>query len=290
MFLMLPTERITKIIQCWFARALCLYGQGLEIYAFIFLSNHAHFLVNDTGGTLAAFMWYFQGNVAKAINKELGRKGKFWSREYDDVIVTNDEAFMNRYAYTVGNAVKSGLVDKSEEWLGWSSLAGALSDGKYCFEMLNKTKLHNATRRGQKVDESKFVDEWRFELTIPPMLRNKSDKERQQFIHDLMEVAEADFRKARENKPPLGAKNILQQRPTDRPRNPSFRPRIKVFCLDKQERFDWLEGYRSFVGSYREVFDGFRKAAAKRKRPTVEWPEGSYPPACWYPVGQEIAS
>ena len=40
MLLLLPTERITEIIQCWFARALCLYGKGLEIYAFVFLSNH----------------------------------------------------------------------------------------------------------------------------------------------------------------------------------------------------------------------------------------------------------
>ena len=40
MFLLLPNETITNIIQCWFARAVCLYGDGLEIYAFIFLSNH----------------------------------------------------------------------------------------------------------------------------------------------------------------------------------------------------------------------------------------------------------
>ena len=75
-------------------------------------------------------MWYFQGNVAKAINKELERKGRFWSREYDDVEVDGDNEFIDRYAYTIGNAVKAGLVDKSDEWPGWSSLEGALSDGK----------------------------------------------------------------------------------------------------------------------------------------------------------------
>ena len=83
MFLMLPNETITRIIQGWFARALCLFGDGLEIYAFIFLSNHFHLICNDTKGTLAAFICYFQGNVAKAINRELGRSGRFWSREYD---------------------------------------------------------------------------------------------------------------------------------------------------------------------------------------------------------------
>ena len=125
MFLLLPSKQSTEIIQCWFARALCLFGQGIEIYAFVFLGNHWHALLRDTNGTLAAFMWYFQGNVAKAINKELGRKGRFWSREYDDVIVPGEAELLDRYAYTVSNAVKAGLVDTSDEWPGWSSLEGS---------------------------------------------------------------------------------------------------------------------------------------------------------------------
>ena len=290
MLFLLPTEQITEIIQCWFARALCLFGQGLEIYAFIFLSNHFHILCNDTKGTLAAFMWYFQGNVAKAINREIGRKGRFWSREYDDVAVSGDAELIDRYAYTIGNAVKAGLVDKSEEWIGWSSLEGAMSDGRYSFEMLNRTKLHNATRRGQKVDVSKFYEKWEFELTPPPFLEGKTDSERKRFIKDLMKAAETEYRAKRGNKPPLGVKNILNQNPTDRPRNSSSRPRIKVFCFDRERRHEWLDGYRNFVGGYREIFDGFRKASSKRRRPTVEWPAGSYPPSCWYPVWYERAA
>jgi len=290
MFLLLPTERITEIIQCWFARALCLFGDGLEIYAFIFLSNHFHILCSDTKGTLAAFMCYFQANVAKAINREIGRKGSFWSREYDDVIVDGENEFWDRYAYTIGNAVKAGLVNKSSEWFGWNSLEGAMSDGKYSFEMLNRTKIHNATRRGQKVDVSKFIEKWAFELTPPPFLEEKTDAEKKRFIKELVKGAEAEYRSKRGNKPPLGVENILKQRPTDRPRNPSFSPRIKVFCFDRERRHEWLNGYRNFVGGYREIFDGFRKASSKRRRPTVEWPPGSYPPSCWYPVWHERAA
>ena len=290
MLLLLPTDRITEIIQCWFARALCLYGKGIEIYAFVFLSNHWHILCRDTRGTLAAFMWYFQGNIARAINKELDRHGRFWSREYDDVEVDGDNEFIDRYAYTIGNSVKAGLVDKSDEWPGWSSLEGTLSDGKYCFEMLNRTKLHNATRRGQKVDPSKFIEKWEFELSIPPLLKDKTDVERKRYIRKLMKAAETHYRSLRGNKPSLGVKNIFKQQPTDRPLNPSFRPRIKVYCFDKERRSHWLDGYRNFVGGYREIYDGFRKAAFKRRRPTVEWPQGSYPPSCWYPVGYEEAA
>ena len=284
MFLLKPTENITKIIQTWFARALCKEGQGLEIYAFIFLSNHFHLLVNDTKGTLAAFMCYFEANVAKAINRELGRRGSFWAREYDDVIVDGDEAFWDRYAYTLGNAVKAGLVDKSDEWIGWNSLAGARSDGEYSFEMLNRTKLHNATRRGQKVDNSKFIETWSFSLTTPPKHAGMSDAEKRNHIDSLLESAETEYRALRGNKPPLGVKNVLRQRTTERPRDPSFRQRIKVFCLDRARREQLLACYRSFVGGYREIFDVYSKAAAMKSRPIVEWPHGSYPPSCRYPT------
>jgi len=290
MLLLLPTARTLEIIQGWFARALSLYGDGLEIYAFIFLSNHLHLLVNDTKGTLAAFMWYFQSNVAKAINKELGRNGRFWSRAYDDVIVNGDDELLDRYAYTLANAVKAGLVDRSEEWPGWSSLEGALTDGKYSVEMLNQTKLHNATRRGQKVDKSEFIETWTFELTPPPFLKNLEVAERNRFIRDLLNGAEKEFRAARDNKPPLGVPNIMNQNPLDRPKNSAFRPRIKVYCIDRERRLEWLSSYQTFIAGYREVFDSFRKASAEGRRPVVEWPMGSYPPSCWYPVGSDRAS
>jgi hypothetical protein len=77
--------------------------------------------------------------------------------------------------------------------------------------MLNKTKLHNATRRGQKVDKSKFVDVWEFELSVPPMLRGKSESDRKEFITALLKAAEADYRKTRVNKPPLGVENTSRR-------------------------------------------------------------------------------
>jgi putative transposase len=287
MFLMMPTPAVTKIIQSWFAKALCRFGDGLEIYAFIFLSNHFHILCRDTKGTLAAFMWYFQGNVAKAINKELGRKGRFWSREYDDVLVPSDEDFWNRYTYTVGNAVKSGLVNTSREWPGWSSLEGALSDGKYRFEMLNQTRYHNARRRGQKVDKSKFVEVWTFQLAVPPKLKEKSSAEQRAYIKEALDNAEATFHKDRGYKPVLGVKNIMRQQPLDRPFSPSFRPRIKIFCRNDAERGEQLDGYRKFVDGYLKIFDGFKNSISVKDPQKLEWPVGSFPPSSLYPIGYE---
>jgi hypothetical protein len=156
--------------------------------------------------------------------------------------------------------------------------------------MLDRTKLHNATRRGRKVDVSKFIEKWEFALTTPPFLDGKTRAETKCFIEKLMESAEAAYRSRRGNKPPLGVKNILRQRPTDRPQDSAFRPRIKVFCLDADKRDEWLDEYRTFVGDYRKIFDGYRNAAYKRRRTDAEWPQGSYPPSCRYPIGAQAAS
>jgi hypothetical protein len=51
MFFLLPTDRIAEIIQCCFARALCLYGQGLEIYGFIFFLSTCHVVLEQNGGS-----------------------------------------------------------------------------------------------------------------------------------------------------------------------------------------------------------------------------------------------
>ena len=242
-------------------------------------------MLKDTEGKLAQFMCYFEANIARAINKEIGRHGKFWAREYDDVIVDGENEFLDRYAYVVCNAVKAGLVDRAEEWGGVNSLSHALSGEPYRVELLNKTKLHNATRRGKKVDREKFIETFEFSLAIPPMWEELSQKERAARVRELVKCGEKEYRQKREGKPALGMKKVFVQKPTDRPKNPAFRPRIKVFCFDRERRKELLLAYRSHVEAYREIWDGFIRAAAKGKRPAIEWPAWSYPPSSWTPIG-----
>ena len=289
-FLLLPSKTTNSIVLSWLVKALFFVNYGIEIYAFICLSNHIHLLLRDIEGKLAQFMCYFEANVARAMNRELGRRGKFWAREYDDVIVDGEDEFLDRYAYVVCNAVKAGLVDKAEDWTGLNSLSNALSGEPYRVEVLNKTKLHNATRRGQKVDRRKFIETFEFSLTIPPMWEDLSVKDRASKIRELVKSGEKEYRQRREGKPALGMRKIATQKPPDRPKNPAFRPRIKVFCFDKERRKELLNAYRLHVGAYREIWDGFVKAAAKGKRPAIEWPAWSYPPSSWTPIGYAKAA
>ncbi|MCP4679201.1 MAG: hypothetical protein GY854_27690 [Deltaproteobacteria bacterium] len=288
--LLLPDDTINFIIGYWFARALDRFGQGLEIYGFIFLSNHFHLLCKDTKGTLARFMGYFQGNLAKTVNEiRGGRKGKFWAREYDDMIVDDDDnAFLNRYAYLLANPAKAGLVNRASEWIGWSSLDAALTGARFEFSSVNRTKLHNATRRNQKVDESDFVETYGFELTVPPMWEGKPQEEIAELTQELVKSAEVEYGRRRDNKPALGVEHIRSQSPFDRPVDPSFRPRIKFFALTRERVRKLLGGYRVFVGNYKTQMGGFLKAAMLQRPSLVEWPVGSYPPSSNLPVGNGV--
>jgi REP element-mobilizing transposase RayT len=189
-FLLLPTEQTQALIIEWLARAVTFVGGEVEIHAFIFLSNHFHMLLRDTGGQLARFLGYFQGNLAKAVNKSLGRRGKFWGREYDDMIFGTDEDYLNRYAYTLCNAVKAGLVDEAREWRGVSSLELAQSGKALTVRVLNKTKLHNATRRGQKVKMEKYYETHTLELAVPPMWAGLTRGRRAKKLAELLQSGE----------------------------------------------------------------------------------------------------
>lgn len=286
--LLLPSDKVNFIIGYWLARALARFGKGIRIYAFIFLSNHFHLLLLDTDGSLARFMGYFLSNVAKAVNRELGRSGAFWQGHYDDQIVTSDELFMSKYTYVTCNAVKAGLVDTAEEWIGFGSLRNALSGAAFRFTALNQDRFHKACRnRKKKPDPKEFEETYEFSLTPPPGLESKPIAEQAAHLLPLIREQEAFCRQMRENKPPLGVEAVRRQSPTDRPVSPASSPRKRFACKDRGELVLWQERYRYFIAEYREVYHQFRQSSAKRQRFHGEWPTGSYPPSTCLPMGYE---
>lgn len=286
-FFMLPRPGITKSIGAWLARALHKYGDGIEIFAFIFLSNHFHILLRDTKGRLAQFMWYLQLNVGKSINKLSDRRGEFFSREYDAVPVLTDEDFLDKYAYTVTNAVKSKLLANADASPFFNSLKAAKTETPFTFIWFDKTAYHNSTRGKKKVDKSEFEHEYEIPVTPPPMWSGFSKTKRQRLLDELVKNYQKRYAKERkaEGATVLGVQGIARQRWWSRPKNPARRPRVKVFCRLKEKKDEYLAMLRTVAGYYREMLDGFRKASAFGRRAVLEWPSGCYPPSCMRPIG-----
>lgn len=283
---LLPKPRIKRLIGAWLAKALQEHGNGIEIFGFIFLSNHLHLLLRDTEGTLPEFMWFFQLNLAKAVNRELGRRGHFFSREYDAAPVLTNEDFEDRYVYILTNAVKAGLVDRAATGPFFSSLEMARDEKSRTFEWEDLTKKHNKSRRGQKVADADITKTYTLSLTVPPMWRDWSKTKRRRRIESLVRANEARYGRERraEGRSVLGMRRILSQSPFMRPKNPSNSPRVRVFCRNKEIEEEYLEGAKVIVGLYREAFDGFRKAVRRGRRAFVEWPQWTYPPSSMVPV------
>ena len=284
--LMLPNDKINFIIGYWFTRALEKYGQGLKVFAFIFLSNHFHILVRDTMGTLARFMCYFEANVARAINEIIGRKGTFWQDNYDDKIVDGEKKFWGAYTYVTCNAVKAGLVNTAKEWIGWSSYDHALTGERYSFTAINRNRYNKASRnRKEKPDPKQYEETYSFCLETPLGLEGKGIEEQAEDILPRIAEQEAAFQDARDDKPPLGTDGIQGQSPFDRPCTSERKPKRRFACDSNEKLHERLEGFREFVGKYADVHEQFRKNLKTTAPFHNQWPVGSYPPGRWRPIG-----
>jgi REP element-mobilizing transposase RayT len=291
--LLLPVAGINDLIGAWLARALEKYGDGIDLYGFVFLGNHFHLLLRDTKGQLSKFMWYFQTNLAKAINRALGRKtGRVFARRFDAEMVSDEESFLGSYAYVLGNAVKAGLVEHASEWPGLSSLGATLADETMRFVQLDRTAYHNATRRGQQVEPSRFMKEYEIRLAPPPMWVDKSKVERAKLVTDLVAGFEARQVAARraEGRGFLGVAGVLSQRPTDRALEPEFAVREYVLCRDHERRNELKLAWREVTGMYRERHGELRVAAQHGRRFHNEWPPWTCPPSCMEPIGYAAAA
>jgi REP element-mobilizing transposase RayT len=54
--------------------------------------------------------------TAHEANKILNRKGRFWSKEYFDRFIRNQEHFNKTVSYIENNPVKAGLCKESKDW------------------------------------------------------------------------------------------------------------------------------------------------------------------------------
>lgn len=287
MFFLLPCEETNHLIRYWLARAKVRYGKGLDIYGFIFMSNHFHMMFNDTGGDIAQFMSYFTGNLARSVNRQIGRSGRFWISQYNDKIIEGDEAFLTHFSYLIANPVKSGLVSKSEEWGGVSSYTYSLSGKKVEETGLDVTKYNKIKRYKKSVKKDDFIETFSFELAKLPPWSELTQDEYINKIKDLSLSACNEYNKKRGNQKPLGMKKVMAFNPLDRPEKPLKNKSLMFACNDVSRLRELMDSYKEFVGKYREgLFKLYNHGISKKNRylNNLEWPEGSYPPTFSRPV------
>ena len=86
--LMTPSTQINDLIGGVLARAV--QRHEVELFAFVFLSNHIHLLLRAKEGEFSKFMGYLQGNIAREVGRLINWQGKFWHRRFSAEPVLDD--------------------------------------------------------------------------------------------------------------------------------------------------------------------------------------------------------
>jgi putative transposase len=113
----------------------CQENKGLEVYAWVIMSNHCHFILRSKSNKLSDVIRDFKKHTAKKIVKAIedniheSRKRWllwllkkedhiwFWEEGYHGEEITSKDFFDTKSNYIHLNPVRAGLVEKEEEYI-----------------------------------------------------------------------------------------------------------------------------------------------------------------------------
>ena len=90
-FLLRPSPMLNDIVVGVLGRAQRMYP--IRVCAVEFASTHFHLLLDvDDALQLARFMRHVNSNLARKIGRLVGWREKIWSRRYQAIVISNEEA------------------------------------------------------------------------------------------------------------------------------------------------------------------------------------------------------
>src|SRR5690554_5558575 len=119
-FFLRPDSKVAHIFVYLLAFVAKTYG--IEVHAFVVMSNHYHLVITDTQGRLPDFQRDLNSLLARSINAFRGRWESFWDRRsYSAVALLEDADVISKMGYTLANPVAAGLVTRGRQWGGATS-------------------------------------------------------------------------------------------------------------------------------------------------------------------------
>ena len=88
-----------------------------QLFSWVVMPNHSHSLLTRFHDwELEDILQAHKSYTAHEANKLLGRKGRFWMKEYFDRYIRSDKHFRNVVRYIENNPVKAGLCANPSDW------------------------------------------------------------------------------------------------------------------------------------------------------------------------------
>lgn len=275
---MVPKEPLNEIIGGIIARYQEIHG--IIIYAVCVLSNHYHLLAEAPRGNLSEFAENVNRELARRVNRFLNRRGHFWGRRFDDLIVIEEVDALDGFLYVLTNPVHHGLVSHPRLWPGVSSYWQALGKKDQTYRFTHWTPYHAAVKRararGEHVSLRDFQTEHTLRISVLPQFRHLSPEERTKLISELIEAKRKSIHEKRlkEGKTTyLGRKAILRQDFEQRPKEVSRRKRPWFYTSNPVARKEAIEEECCRRKVYKEASRRFRSGDYT----------ATFPPSCYLP-------
>ncbi len=270
-FLLKPSEKVNEAVLGVLGRAAHLWPK-MELFAFVFLSNHYHMLLRTPDvGTLSAFVGFINSNVAREVGRLHAWRERFWGRRFRSIPVLDDAAAMGRLRYILAQGVKEGLVASPLEWPG-PSCAAALTTGVHPVgTWYDRTRAYLAARRGEVLETAAYSQKYAVPLKPLPAWEKLTKEEQQsharQLVRDIETTAAEEVATTARRLP--GAETVLAQDPHARPtrfvRSPA--PFVHAFCPCMRTQF--RRRYRAFAKALRAVAARVRAVFEPERRREV---------------------
>lgn len=232
----------------------------VELFDYVFLSNHMHLAARSRTGQLPEFMQYLKANIALGINRLLGRRGHLWEMRYAASPILDEGAEQERAIYIYGHGVKEGLVERADRWPGVASVKERLHGVRPRYPRLgpNGRTGARASRnvRPKSGEERRSVS---VKLSAWPFLAGLGGSEARRRVRELVALARERAHPVRSGRSFLGVKQVLAQDPWSRPQH-RLRRRPTPLCHARSpaRRRAYEAGYRLFVSDYAEASRRFR--------------------------------
>lgn len=98
-------------------------AQGVEVHAYVLMSNHLHLLVTPQQDNALPLMMQALGrSYVLYFNKRHGRSGTLWEGRYRSTLIQSDRYLLACMAYIDLNPVRAGMVAQASDY-PWSSHA-----------------------------------------------------------------------------------------------------------------------------------------------------------------------
>jgi REP element-mobilizing transposase RayT len=274
--LLRPSQQLEEIVVGILARAQRTFQ--VRVCGYCFASNHYHLLLDvDSAQQLAKFMGYVNSNLAREAGRLADWRDKFWSRRYQAILVSTEEAAqIGRLRHVLSHGPKELLVGRPTDWPGLH-VAKDFAEGRaiegYWFD---RTQEYAARRRRKTFDRLRFAVRETLILSPLPCWKGLSEVSWRQRATALVDEIESEFAAQRTStgKQPLGVSAVLSQHPHNRPQRSKKSPAPFVHAASRQVRRELYDAYRWFVASYRTAAEKLRAGDL-----TASFPAGSFPPA-----------